>query len=133
MTRAYSIATVSKPKSDFEDAFHGYIANQELRLPYLAGSLAPLDLNAAPVACSSEIAWVPASGLAELYSFVIYRQQYFEDRVAPYNVAWVSLVEGPMLISTVIVEQLSDLKISMPLTAAFDERGVLVFMPSKNP
>jgi len=133
LTDAAATGARIRPKSDFDEAFHEYIGRRELRLPYLRGSSTALDLNAAPATDMTEIEWRLASGLAELYSFVVYRQQFSEDRAAPYNVAWVSLAEGPMLISTVILEQNSELRISMPLRAEFDDHGLLVFRPAQNP
>lgn len=80
------------------------------------------------LASDTEVEWVRASGQARLASFVVYRRQYHPDFPPPYNVAMVTLAEGPDLISTVTAE-LAALKIGMPLEANFDSAGRLVFAP----
>jgi uncharacterized OB-fold protein len=67
-----------------------------------------------------------------LSSFVIYRRAYDAGFAVPYNVSVVQLEEGPRLISTVL-EEPEALKIDMPLKAAFDGRGRIVFSRTTAP
>jgi uncharacterized OB-fold protein len=60
---------------------------------------------------------------------VVYRRQYHPDFPVPYNVAAVVLEEGPLLISTIVSEQ-REFSIDMPLMAAFDTAGRLIFKPT---
>ena len=81
------------------------------------------------VRSASDCDWVLASGRASLFSYVVYRRQYHPDFPVPYNVAAVVLEEGPLLISTIVSEQWEFL-IDMPLMAAFDTAGRLIFKPT---
>jgi uncharacterized OB-fold protein len=120
------------PTADWQRAFCGHLAQRELRIARCRKSGLILDFPELARAgrTTKDIAWIPASGRARLYSFVVYRRQYHPDFVPPYNVAAVVLEEGPLLISTVIAEP-EQLVINMPLTAAFDAADRLVFQPSR--
>lgn len=70
-----------------------------------------------PRCLSDRVEWTPASGRARLVSWVVFRRSYspaFADRV-PYNVALVELVEGPRMISNLIVSADAHLVAGMPL------------------
>jgi hypothetical protein len=111
-------------------AFLGFLAQQELRVARLRSSGAFIDFTELTrLRDSEDCEWVRASGRARLYSYVIYRRQYHPDFPVPYNVAAVVLEEGPFLISTVVAEQQA-LSIDMPLMAAFDAGGRLIFNPT---
>lgn len=111
----------------FDQAFRDFLARRELRIPTDAatgrvmGFAGPKD---------RAIAWVRASGEAELYSFVTYHRSYHPDFPVPYHVAQVALAEGPLLTSRVRGVAAADLAIGMKLKAAFDEDGTLVFDPA---
>jgi uncharacterized OB-fold protein len=79
--------------------------------------------------CLSDLhEWVPASGRAQLISWVVYRRAYhpaFADRV-PYNVALVQLEEGPQLMTNVVgLSQAAPLVAGMPLRLEVEREGEL--------
>ena len=62
-------------------------------------------------------AWRPASGRARLISWVVFHRAFhpaFADRL-PYNVAVVELIEGPRLITNILVDDAETLVIDQPL------------------
>lgn len=66
--------------------------------------------------------WAEASGDATVESWVVYHTAYhpaFKSRV-PYNVALVSLAEGPKLISSVLAPN-ADLRVSMRLRLKIEQ------------
>lgn len=135
MTNATGLDNRDEPRDvSWSTAFLRYLAQRELRVARCRASGLILDfseLNEARLRVS-DIEWIPASGRARLFSFVVYRRQYHPDFPPPYNVAAVVLEEGPHLISTVLAEpQL--LAIDMPLIATFDAGGRLVFGPNRTP
>jgi uncharacterized protein len=77
-----------------------------------------------PKCLTSEHRWVPVSGHAEVYSFVVFHRAYhpaFVDRV-PYNIAWLRLEEGIFMISNVVgLESQSDIQIGMKVSVDFKE------------
>lgn len=135
MTDQTSPDTRDEPRdASWSKAFLGYLGQRELRVARCRASGLILDfpeLNEAHLH-ASVIEWIPASGRARLFSFVIYRRQYHPDFPPPYNVAAVALQEGPLLISTVIAEP-HLLAINMSLKALFDAGGQLVFEPNRTP
>ena len=115
---------------NFDDAFKNYINAGEVRVPKSAdGKVMGLTARNSLDGWQTTVEWVPASGRATLYSFVIYHQQYDPDRPTPYNIAFVELEEGPRLISAVITDDLSSLRVGMSLQASFADSGELVFLP----
>ena len=117
------------------DAFLAFLQQRELRVfrAWSTGersSISPAALSSVASAADGE--WVRASGRAQLYSWAVYRRQYHADFPPPYTVAAVVLEEGPLLIST-IPGDAQHLALDMPLTAAFDETGRLIFKPTPLP
>lgn len=111
------------------DVFLAFLAKRDLRVARLRSSgkfidFAELNRVRSPDDCE----WVRASGRARLFSYVVYHRQYHPDFPVPYNVAAVVLEEGPLLISTIAAEHQA-LLVDMPLTAAFDDAGRLIFRP----
>ena len=79
--------------------------------------------------------WVEVTGRGEIYSFTIIHQVYhpaWKDDV-PYNVCWVKLDEGPILISNVTGGNNNDLYIGMRVEAVFDDVTVEVTLPRFKP
>lgn len=74
----------------------------------------------------SNVEWMPCSGYATLYSYVINHRpaQGFE---APYVIAIVALAEGPHLLSNIVnVDPIpQNLPLDMPLRVVFTPRGNL--------
>ena len=117
--------------AEFDSTFLDFIFRRELRLPYCAacGTLMDLAQRVCRRDLSIQVDWRPASGIAHLYSYVVYRRQYSPAFAVPYSVAWVELEEGPRLISTVAAARESGLTIGMALHADFDDGGRLIFRP----
>src|SRR3990170_8316358 len=72
---------------------------------------------------STDAEWVQASGRGKLYTFGIMHQQYypaFAD-VIPYNYAPVELEEGPRLVTSIVDCPNEELRVDMPVEAAFDD------------
>lgn len=118
----------------WHDLFQAYLARRELRIPRCRRTGRVLDfLELGQVNLEArELEWIDASGRARLFSFVVYRRQYHPDFVPPYNVAAITLEEGPLLISTVMAEP-ENIAVDMPLEATFDLNGRLVFVPTGTP
>jgi uncharacterized OB-fold protein len=70
-----------------------------------------------PQCLQANWAWRPASGRARLISWVVFHRAFhpaFADRL-PYNVAVVELIEGPHLITNILVDDAETLVIDQPL------------------
>ena len=106
-------------------AFLSYIDKRELRVARRRDS--GEVLHYAVRRAEADVDWLPASGKATLHSFTVFWQAYRKDISVPYNVAWVELEEGPRLITTVMIQDFSRLRIGMALTARFKDDGMLVF------
>jgi uncharacterized OB-fold protein len=117
--------------STFSRDFLAYLELRELRYARCRGTGEVLGYTSRQAAGDpgGEIDWLIASGRASLRSFAIYHQAYGPEPKTPYNVALVALEEGPLLVSTVRIDDLEDLRIDMPLRAAFEDDGRLVFAP----
>ena len=72
---------------------------------------------------SDNLGWVKASGRGKVWSFNVFHQVYwpaFKDEV-PYNVAWIELEEGPMIISHLVGIKNEDIQVDMPVVVVFDD------------
>jgi len=65
--------------------------------------------------------WVKASGLGELWSYVVFHQGYLDGMKdeLPYPVAMVKLAEGPFLLTNLIGVAPEQVKIGMKLSVRF--------------
>jgi hypothetical protein len=118
------------PADSLPATFLAFLAKRELRIARLRASGKFVDFaEMSRVRSASDCDWVLASGRASLFSYVVYRRQYHPDFPVPYNVAAVVLEEGPLLISTIVSER-REFSIDMPLMAAFDTTGRLIFKPT---
>ena len=74
-----------------------------------------------PFSGRPEWAWVKASGLGELWSYVVFHQGYFDGMKdeLPYPVAMVKLVEGPFLLTNLVEMEPDQVKIGMKLSVRF--------------
>ena len=64
--------------------------------------------------CFGETAWEDASGKGAVYSFSIMRRM-----PRPYAIAYVTLVEGPTLLTNIVDCNLETLRIGQPVEIAF--------------
>jgi len=75
--------------------------------------------------------WIEASGKGELWSFVVFHQNYFDgmkDEI-PYPVAQVKLAEGPFMLTNLRGVAPADAKIGMPLRVIFEDGPDGIVMP----
>ncbi|MBO0869056.1 MAG: OB-fold domain-containing protein [Micromonosporaceae bacterium] len=72
---------------------------------------------------STEYAWTPVCGLAELFTFTVYRRAYAAELAdqLPYVVGIVELVEGPRLISNIVGCAPEQVRIGMKLEVVFED------------
>ena len=67
--------------------------------------------------------WVRVSGRGSVYTFAIYHRAYHPawKGDVPYNVAWIRLEEGPLLLSNVVGCKNEELFVDMPVEVVFDD------------
>ena len=92
---------------------------------------------ACPFCFSTRFEWSVMSGRGVLHNYVVYHKAWtpwFEKRV-PYAVVQVELEEGPRLTTNLLDCPLSEIKIGMPVEAAYedvtDEITLVQFRPLK--
>lgn len=88
------------------------------------------------IACDTpRMQWVRVGGRGEVFTFCVYHQLYHpawkED--IPYNVAWIKLDEGPLLISNIVDCRNEDIHIGMPVEVIFDDVTEEVTLPKFKP
>ena len=81
---------------------------------------------------SAEVEWTPASGRAELYSFVVVHQRYagFEE---PYIIATVETPEGVRFNASIVGVDRDELEIGMQLEVVFEPVSDDVVVPKFRP
>lgn len=81
---------------------------------------------------SAEVEWTPASGHADLYSFVVVHQPYpgFEE---PYVLATVETREGVRFNTSIVDADAGELEIGMPLEVVFERVSDEVVVPKFKP
>ena len=88
------------------------------------------------LACDSpKMEWVKVSGKGEVYTFGIYHQLYhpaWKDDL-PYNVSWIKLDEGPLIMSNVVDCKNEDITVGMPVEVVFDDVTEEVTLPKFRP
>jgi uncharacterized OB-fold protein len=84
---------------------------------------------------SPKMGWVKVSGKGEVYTYGIYHQLYHPAWKGdiPYNVAWIRLDEGPLLLSNVVDCNNEDIKVGMPVEVVFDDVTEEVTLPRFRP
>ena len=63
------------------------------------------------------------TGLGEVATFTVYRQQYHRDFPPPYVIALIALREGPRMISNVVGCAPESVRVGMPVRVRFEPRG----------
>ncbi len=116
---------------EMEATFLRFIGARDLRVARWAhdGTVVAYSARAQAPGGERVIVWDRATGDATLHSFCVYHRQYHPNIPVPYNVAMVALAEGPLLISTVVIDDPAGLRVGMALRAAFEASGRLVFHP----
>jgi uncharacterized protein len=88
-----------------------------------------------PACDSPHMEWTQATGKGVIFTYTIMHQVYHPGwkSEVPYNVAWVKLDEGPILISNIADCQNADLHIGMRVEAIFDKVTPEVTLPKFKP
>jgi uncharacterized OB-fold protein len=84
-----------------------------------------------PVCLSDKQEWFATSGRGTLFSWVAFHHAYWDcvKPALPYNVVMVKLEEGPILISNLVDEDLSGLKLGSAVEAVFEAIPGDLFIP----
>jgi hypothetical protein len=79
--------------------------------------------------------WVRASGKGKVYTFIVYHVAYHPswEKYLPYNVAWVELVEGPLIMTNIVGCKLEDIHIDMPVEVTFEDVTGEISLPRFRP
>lgn len=94
---------------------------------------------AQPVSCircgNPRMSWSPVSGKGEVYTFCVYRQSFHPawEKDVPYNVAYVQLAEGPLLLTSIVGCDNKDIYIGMPVSVVFDDINDEISLPKFQP
>jgi uncharacterized OB-fold protein len=91
---------------------------------------------AACAACGSHrLEWVKVRGRGQVFTFCIYHQPFhpaWKDDI-PYNVAYVRLDEGPLLMTNIVECANKDIYIDMPVEVVFEDINDEVSLPKFRP
>jgi uncharacterized protein len=82
-----------------------------------------------------KMAWVKVSGKGQVFTFGIYHQLYhpaWKEEI-PYNVSWIKLDEGPIVLSNVVQCRNEDIRIEMPVEVVFEDVTEGVTLPKFKP
>ena len=88
------------------------------------------------LACDSpRMDWVRVSGKGFVYTFAVYHQLYHPawEKDIPYNVAWIKLDEGPLLLSNVIGCPNDKITVGLRVEVVFDDVTDEVTLPRFRP
>jgi uncharacterized OB-fold protein len=87
-------------------------------------------------ACDNpRMGWIKVSGKGEVFTFCIYHQAFhpaWKDDI-PYNVAYVKLDEGPLLMSNIVDCANKDIYIGMPVAVVFEDLTEEITLPKFKP
>jgi uncharacterized protein len=92
-----------------------------------------------PDCWSTALEWVPLSGRGTVNSWVVFHQAYLKgyDNEVPFNVAEVTLSEGPRLMTNLVEVANEEIEIGMPVDVVFasvtDEVTLAKFRPGSRP
>lgn len=97
------------------------------------------SLYSQPTACvvcdSPRMDWVKVSGKGQVFTFCIYHQAFHPAWKGdiPYNVAYVKLDEGPLLMTNIVGCANKDIYIGMPVEVVFEDIIEEVTLPKFKP
>ena len=87
-------------------------------------------------ACDSpRMEWIKVGGRGQVFTFCVFQQAFhaaWQDDI-PYNVAYIKLDEGPLLISNIVDCANEDIFIGMPVTVVFDDISEEITLPKFAP
>ena len=84
---------------------------------------------------NAQMEWVKVSGKGQVYTFCVYRQPFhpaWADEI-PYNVAYVKLEEGPLLLTNIVECDNDDIFIGMPVQVTYEDVSAEVTLPKFRP
>ena len=88
------------------------------------------------IACDSpHMEWVKVIGKGQVFTFCVYQQAFnpaWQEDI-PYNVAYVKLDEGPLLIANIVGCSNDDIRVGMPVQVVFDDVSDEVTLPKFTP
>jgi hypothetical protein len=115
--------------AELEATFLRLIGDRDFRLPHWADTGAPVALGTRAPSDTGErqIVWRAASGRGVVHSFCVFHRAYHPDFPVPYAVAVIELEEGQQIVSVVPG---ADLRVGLPVVAAFEPSGRLIFHPA---
>ena len=79
--------------------------------------------------------WVPVSGRGKVFTFCIFQQPFhpaWKDDI-PYNVAYIKLDEGPLLITNIVGCANDDIYVDMPVEVVYEDISDEVTLPKFKP
>ncbi len=94
---------------------------------------------AQPVTCikcgAPRMEWVKVSGRGQVFTFCVYRQSFHPawQNDIPYNVAYIQLDEGPLLMSSVAGCKNEDIYVGMPVAVTFEDITPEISLPKFKP
>ena len=88
-----------------------------------------------PKCHSMDAVWTKLSGRGKVFSYIVFRVPYLESYKddIPYTVAIIQLEEGPRMESNIIVPDVEDIRIDMPVKVFFDDVTDEVSLPKFKP
>jgi hypothetical protein len=115
--------------ADLEATFLRLIGDRDFRVPHWVDNGAPVSLGTRTPSDTGgrQIAWRKASGRGVVHSFCVFHRAYHPDFPVPYAVAVIELEEGQQIVSVVPG---ADLHVGLPVVAAFEQSGRLIFRPA---
>jgi uncharacterized OB-fold protein len=88
------------------------------------------------IACDSpRMEWARVSGRGQVFTFCIFRQPFHPawQNDIPYNVAYVKLDEGPLLISNIVGCTNDEIYVGMPVSVVFEDINEEITLPKFTP
>jgi uncharacterized OB-fold protein len=88
-----------------------------------------------PQCLSKDYQWAKMSGRGKVWSYIVMHQKYFKsfEKDLPYNVAFIQLDEGPLMMSTVVGVPNSALRCDMPVEVVIEEATEEIAVPKFRP
>ena len=89
-----------------------------------------------PSCLTRNYTWTPVSGRGKVWSWVVFHQRYFKEFAddLPYNVSFIELDEGVMMMATVRGVEDGEMRCDLPVSVQFedatDEQAIPYFVPA---
>jgi uncharacterized OB-fold protein len=84
-----------------------------------------------PQCLSTDYEWSKASGRGRIWSWIVMWQRYFRafEAEIPYNVAYVTLEEGPRLMTNIVGVENDAIHCDMPVVVVFEDVTAEISLP----